>query len=186
MLGGTADLRDWRHQDWLIVSTLYLFLLATSFLARKASLSECVARRAIISCSVPFTKSFRKIRLEIKWNTTFWVVPAENVRKQRNIWKGSPVFPDGIVQTEIFFNGFFDTSSGCLVPTRLSRWKCTRKGRREGDNVCTLPMVPYGASPVTRVSRSPLRCEKRSNWGGGWVSGLRGPFSVNGSDLYKW
>ena len=123
MLGGTADLRDWRHQDWLIVSTLYLFLLATSFLARKASLSECVARRAIISCSVPFIKIFRKIRFEIKWNTSFWVVPAENVRKQRNIWKGSPVFPDGIVQTEIsvqiFFNGFFDTSSGCPVPRRL-------------------------------------------------------------------
>ena len=31
----------------------------------------------------------------------FWVVPAENFRKQRNIWKGSPVFPDGIFQSEI-------------------------------------------------------------------------------------
>ena len=27
-----------------------------------------------------------------KWNTTFWVVLAENVWEQRNIWKGSPVF----------------------------------------------------------------------------------------------
>ena len=33
--------------------------------------------------------------------------------------------------------------------------------------VCTLPMVPCGSSPVTRVSRSPLRWEKRSAWGGG-------------------
>ena len=36
--------------------------------------------------------------------TAFVAVPAENVRKQRkqrNIWKGSPVFPDGIFQTEI-------------------------------------------------------------------------------------
>ena len=60
--------------------------------------------------------------------------------------------------------------------TSLSRWKCARKGRREGDNgrdgaspaVCTLPMVPCGSSPVTRVSRSPLRWEKRSASEGGW------------------
>ena len=32
----------------------------------------------------------------------------------------------------------------------------------------TLPMVPCGSSPVTRVSRSPLRREKRSAWGRGW------------------
>ena len=39
----------------------------------------------------------------------------------------------------------------------LSRWKCARKGRREGDYgqdvasppVCTLPMVPCGSSPIT-------------------------------------
>ena len=57
----------------------------------------------------------------------------------------------------------------------LSRWKCARKRKREEDNgrdgaspaVCTLPMVPCGSSPVTRVSRSPLPCEKRSAWGGG-------------------
>ena len=77
---------------------------------------------------------------------------------------------------------------GCLVPRRLSRWKCARKGRREGDNgwdsaspaVCSLPMVPCGSSPVTLVSRSPLRWEKRSAWGGGciggvnWTDGLKG------------
>ena len=33
--------------------------------------------------------------------------------------------------------------------------------------VCTLPMVPCSSSPVTRVSRSPLPCEKRSARGGG-------------------
>ena len=62
----------------------------------------------------------------------------------------------------------------------LSRWKCARTGRREGDNgrdvvspaVFTLPMVPCGSSPVTRVSRSPLRREKRSAWGEGWVDTL--------------
>ena len=59
--------------------------------------------------------------------------------------------------------------------TSLFRWKLARKGRRERDNgrggakppVCTLSMVPYGSSLVTRVSRSPLPCEKRSAWGGG-------------------
>ena len=42
--------------------------------------------------------------------------------------------------------------------TSLSRRKCARKGRREGDNgrdvaspaVCTLPMVPCDSSPVAR------------------------------------
>ena len=29
--------------------------------------------------------------------------------------------------------------------------------------------VPCDSSPVTRVSRSPLRWEKRSAWGGGWA-----------------
>ena len=45
-----------------------------------------------------------------------------------------------------------------------------KAGRRQRASpaVCTLPMVPCGSSPVTRVSRSPLPCEKRSAWGGGW------------------
>ena len=63
----------------------------------------------------------------------------------------------------------------CLVSRRLSlsRWKCARKGRREGA-VCTLPMVPCGASPVSRVSHSPLRREKWSAWGGGWCGYIAG------------
>ena len=44
------------------------------------------------------------------------------------------------------------------------------KERREGDNgrdsarppVFTLPMVLCGSSPVSRVSRLPVPCEKRS------------------------
>ena len=35
-------------------------------------------------CEVTITKSFRKIRLESQWNTTFWVIPAENFRQQRS------------------------------------------------------------------------------------------------------
>ena len=50
---------------------------------------------------LPFTRIFREIRFESKWNTTFWVFRTENFREQRNIWKGSPVFPDEIFQTEI-------------------------------------------------------------------------------------
>ena len=49
---------------------------------------------------VVYRLSFRKIRLESKWNT-FWVVPAEDFREQQNIWKASPVFPDGMLETEI-------------------------------------------------------------------------------------
>ena len=61
-----------------------------------------------------FTTIFWENRLEGKWNTTFWVFPTENFREQRNIWKGSPVFPDGMFQKEIFvfhfFKAIFDTS----------------------------------------------------------------------------
>ena len=50
---------------------------------------------------LPFTKIVREIRLESEWNTTFWIVPAENLREQRNIRKGSPLFSGGIFQSEI-------------------------------------------------------------------------------------
>ena len=40
-------------------------------------------------------------------------------------------------------------------------------------------MVACGSSPVTRVSLSPLPCEKRSAWGGGWP----GFFSVHHSKM---
>ena len=33
---------------------------------------------------LPFTQIFRKIRLESKSNTTFWVVLEENFQEQRN------------------------------------------------------------------------------------------------------
>ena len=59
------------------------------------------AAGVIIRC-LPFTKQkIRKIRLESKWSILFLVVRAENFQEQRNIWKVSPVFPDGIFQTEI-------------------------------------------------------------------------------------
>ena len=48
---------------------------------------------------LPFRKSFRKTWLDSKRNTTSWVVPGENCEEQPKIWKGSPVFPDGMHQT---------------------------------------------------------------------------------------
>ena len=58
----------------------------------------------------------------------------------------------------------------CLVPrVSLSMKMCAprkagrrQRARRASPAVCTLPMAPCGSSPVTRVSRSPLPCEKRS------------------------
>ena len=44
---------------------------------------------------------FQKIRLESKLNTTFRIVPVENSREERSVWKGSPVFPVGMFRTEI-------------------------------------------------------------------------------------
>ena len=49
-----------------------------------------------------------------------------------------------------------------LPRTQTSLWKCARKGRQEGDAVCTLPMVPCGSSPVTRFAlASAMRKTKR-------------------------
>ena len=67
---------------------------------------------------LPFTKTFRKFRLESKWYTTFRFVPVGNFREQRNVQKGSPVFPDGTFQTEIRVP-FVQTSS--LIPVSGSR-----------------------------------------------------------------
>ena len=47
--------------------------------------------------------------------------------------------------------------SASYLDVSLSMWKVRR----------SLPMVSCASSPVTRVSRSPLSCEKRSAWGGG-------------------
>ena len=72
----------------------------------------------ITICCLRFTKPFRKIRLDNKWNTTFWPVPAENFREQRNILQGGPVFPDGIFKWFHFFKPWyiFDTSFKPLRP----------------------------------------------------------------------
>ena len=147
MLGGTADLRDWRHQDRLIVSTP-AFYFYSALRPRSESFAFRMPRPKGDNGCLLFTLSFRKIRLESKWNTTYCVFPAQNIRKQSNIWKGSPVFPHGIVQTknsvQIFFNDFFDTSSGYLVPRRLSlsmKMYAQRKaGRRQRLYPCHGPL----------------------------------------------
>ena len=66
-------------------------------------------------CCLPFTKRFRKIRLESKLSTTFWVVPKENFREQRNLWKDMPCF----FCTEFMFHFFiaiFYTSFRLSLP----------------------------------------------------------------------
>ena len=70
---------------------------------------------------------------------------------------------------------------------------CTQRkaGRRQraSPTVCTLPMVTCSSSPVTRVSRSPLPCEKRRAWGGGWNYNVLKPlaysFAVLTSYIYR-
>ena len=72
----------------------------------------------------------------------------------------------GVYEPILLFQFQMNTEKeSCLVPGRLSSMCAQRKaGRRQRARfaVCTLPMVPCGSSPVTRVSRSPLPCEKRS------------------------
>ena len=55
----------------------------------------------ILDGGLPFTKSFRNIRLKSKLYTTFRVVSVEKFREKRNILKVSPVFPVGKFQTKI-------------------------------------------------------------------------------------
>ena len=58
----------------------------------------------------------------------------------------------------------------------LSRWKCTRKGGREGDNgrdvaspaVSTLPMVPCGSLPIARNYLAKNEAPEEEGGGGGW------------------
>ena len=58
----------------------------TSMCAQRKEGKETTGFACNFGC-LPFAKIFRKIRLESKWNTTFWVVLSENFREQQNIWK---------------------------------------------------------------------------------------------------
>ena len=63
----------------------------------------------------------------------------------------------------------------CLVPRRLSENVRAKEGGKEttGETSLRLPSVPFPWSLAVHhqslVSRSPLPCEKRSAWGGGWI-----------------
>ena len=72
------------------------------------------------------------------------------------------------IMVDSFSYRYTFTARTCLVPRRLSFDENVRakEGGKE-KTVCTLPMVPCSSWPVTRVSHSPLPCEKRSAWGGG-------------------
>ena len=52
-------------------------------------------RHGDLGC-VPFTKRFREIRLERKWNTTFWVVQQKIYGNNERSEKVVLFFPDGI------------------------------------------------------------------------------------------
>ena len=73
----------------------------------------CRFREREIDClTFAFTKMFRKIRLESKWNTTFWVVSAENFWEQRNTEKAVPFFRTEYSNRKFVFHFFkviFDT-----------------------------------------------------------------------------
>ena len=69
-------------------------------------------------------------------------------------------------------NALYKIITASYPDASLSMKMCAQRkaGRRQrvSPAVCTLPMVTCSSSPVTRVSRSPLPCEKRRAWGGGW------------------
>ena len=88
-----AIARIW-HQSWLWRNgnEYDIKFLSATFLPEKRDYKPF---RCFVGC-LPFTKSFRKIRLESKCN-----IPAGTFREQRKISKGSAVFPDWTFQTEI-------------------------------------------------------------------------------------
>ena len=66
----------------------------------------------------PFTKRFRKLRLDFKCNMIFRFVPLENFRQKSNFWKGSPVFKwkffDGTACSIYGFRkGFYQFQAAC-------------------------------------------------------------------------
>ena len=69
--------------------------------------SQNIERSRVSQGCLPFTKSFRKIRLGSKWNSTFWVIPAENLRGSNGTSEKIVLFffvfffSDGMVQKEI-------------------------------------------------------------------------------------
>ena len=112
----------------------------------------------------------------IKWD---WVWCIEENVIHRGRGGGGRGFCPGLWEYEM--RGNLVINAMLPRPDVSLSMKCPRKGRREGDNgrgsasptVCTLPMVPCGSSPVTCVLCSPLRCEKRSAWGGGWTQWVK-------------
>ena len=72
------------------------------------------------------------IRLKTKWYITVLVVliPVENFREQGNIsvWKGSPVFPDGIFHTEIRVPV---SSKPSLIPVSGIRGRFAANGKHD-------------------------------------------------------
>ena len=51
---------------------------------------------------------------------------------------------------------------GVSLSMKIGAQKKAGRGQRSKPSVCTLPMVPCCSSSVTRVSHSPLPCEKLS------------------------
>ena len=90
-------------------------------------------------------------------------------------------------------NALYKIITASYPDASLSMKMCAQRkaGRRQRASpaVCTLPMVTCSSSPVTRVSRSPLPCEKRRAWGGGWNYNVLKPlaysFAVLTSYIYR-
>ena len=86
-------LKKWplHYKGYSVDYILYGYLKITSLQYIYSLKFKMVSAQRNPGC-LPFTKRFRKIRLQSKWNMTFLVVPVENFREQRNTRKDSPVF----------------------------------------------------------------------------------------------
>ena len=95
------------------------------------------------------------------------IIPEKN-QPSKSTDKSNTLQSDQRLSLKSYILLIGDESSTASYPVvSLSMCAQRKAGRRQSPTVYTLPMVPRGSSPVTRVSRSPLPCEKRSAWGGG-------------------
>ena len=90
------------------------------------------------------------------------IIPEKN-QPSKSTDKSNTLQSDQRLSLKSYILLIGDESSTASYPVvSLSMCAQRKAGRRQSPAVSTLPMVPCGSSPVTRVSRSPLPCEKRS------------------------
>ena len=102
----------------------------------------------------------------VKWMYQALFFSLSSQRSKNNPWKQCPI--SGCHQPNSIDSASYpDLSLEIGAERKAVRGTTGETVLLTKPSVCTLPMVLCGSSPIPRVSRSPLPCEKRSAWGRG-------------------